>query len=47
MLVIDGTQYSNWSRDIVEEMRAGQVAAVDVTLVYWENARETPARIAD
>lgn len=41
LTLIDGTQYSNWGPDIYEEMRAGGVTAVNVTLVYWENARET------
>lgn len=41
LITIDGTQYSNWGPDIFQEMRAGGVTAVNVTLVYWENARET------
>jgi len=41
LIIIDGTQYSNWGPDIYEEMRAGGVTAVHVTLAYWENARET------
>lgn len=41
IMTIDGTQYSNWGPDIFEQMRAGGVSAVNVTLVYWENARET------
>lgn len=38
--VIDGLQYSNWSREIFEQMRAGGLDAVHVTAAYWENARE-------
>lgn len=38
--VIDGLQYSNWSRGLFEQMRAGGLDAVHVTLAYWENARE-------
>lgn len=41
LIIIDGAQYSNWGPDIFQEMRAGGVSAVNVTLVYWENARET------
>jgi membrane dipeptidase len=47
MVLIDGTQYSNWSRQIFEEMRAGGVTAVNATIVYWENARETLSRLAE
>lgn len=41
LITIDGTQYSNWGPEIFQQMRAGGVTAVNVTLVYWENARET------
>ncbi len=41
MITIDGTQYSKWSRPIFEQMRAGGVTAVHVTLVYHASARET------
>lgn len=47
LVVIDGTQYSNWDRGIFEQMRDGGVAAVNATIVYWENARETLTRIAE
>ena len=40
-MTIDGTQYSNWGPEIFKQMLAGGVSAVNVTLVYWENARET------
>ena len=45
-LVIDGLQYCNWSPDIFEEMRAGGVTCVHVTICYWENLRETIANIS-
>jgi len=45
--VIDGLQYCNWSRSIFEEMRNGGVAAVHVTIAYWEDYDETLARIAE
>jgi microsomal dipeptidase-like Zn-dependent dipeptidase len=43
--VIDGLQYSNWSRSIFEEMRSGGLDAVHVTVTYWENARELLANL--
>jgi len=39
--VIDGLQYSAWSREIFEQMRAGGLNAVHVTVAYHENTRET------
>lgn len=47
MLTIDGLQYSNWSREIFEQMREGGVSAVHATLVYHENTRETLSRFGD
>ncbi|GGE53479.1 membrane dipeptidase [Streptosporangium jomthongense] len=47
MLTIDGLQYSNWSREIFEQMHAGGVSAVHATLVYHENTRETLSRLGD
>lgn len=46
-LIIDGLQYCNWSRRIFEEMRAGGVGAVHVTIAYWEDFRETVGRIVE
>lgn len=43
--LIDGLQYCNWSEKIFRQLRASQVDAVHVTLVYHENFRETVARI--
>ena len=45
-LVIDGLQYCNWSPEIFEEMAAGGVSCVHVTITYWENLRETIANIS-
>lgn len=39
-VVIDGLQYSNWDREIFQQMRAGGLDAVHVTLAYWEDTRE-------
>jgi len=47
LIVIDGLQYSNWNREIFEELRVGGVSAVHVTIVYHEQIRETLMRIAE
>jgi microsomal dipeptidase-like Zn-dependent dipeptidase len=47
LTVVDGLQYSNWDRSIFEQLRAGGLAAVHVTIAYHENARETLSRIAE
>jgi len=44
--IVDGLQYSNWSRKIFEDLRAGGVVAVHATAIYWENTRESLSRIA-
>ena len=46
-LIIDGLQYCKWSRRIFEEMRAGGVGAVHVTVAYWEDFRETVERLIE
>lgn len=43
--VIDGLQYSNWSREIFQQMRTGGVDCVHATIVYWETTAETINRI--
>ena len=43
--IIDGLQYCNWDRSIFEQMRAGNVSAVHVTIVYWESCREALQRV--
>ena len=45
-VVIDGLQYSAWSRTIFEQMHEGGLNAVHVTLAYHENTRETLTRRA-
>lgn len=47
MLVIDGLQYSNWSREIFEQMQQGGVDAVHATVVYHETIRETLTRFGE
>lgn len=46
-MIIDGTQYCNWSRAIFEEMRAGGVTAVNVTIAYHEGFHEIVQVIAE
>ena len=41
LIVIDALEASNWDRGLLEELRAGGVTAVHVTLVFWEDARAT------
>ena len=41
MLIIDGLQYSNWSRPLFEQMRAGGLDCVHVTIAYHETCVET------
>src|SRR2546425_5109815 len=40
-IAIDSTEYSLWDREVLQEMKDGGLTAVNVTLVIWENARET------
>lgn len=42
---IDNLQYANWSRKIFEQMRAGGLDAVHVTIAYHETFRETVANM--
>jgi microsomal dipeptidase-like Zn-dependent dipeptidase len=47
LTVIDGLQYSNWDRALLEELKAGGIDAVHATIVYWEDARQTLTLLAD
>ena len=47
MIVIDGLQYSNWSREIFEQLHEGGVTMVHATIVYHEQIRETLMRISE
>lgn len=46
-IVVDGLQYSAWSREIFEQMRQGGLNAVHVTIAYHENTRETLTRMGE
>ena len=43
--LIDCLQYAKWSEKIFREMREGGVDAVQVTIAYHENFRETVANV--
>ncbi len=43
--LIDGLQYANWSEKIFRQLRAGGLDAVQVTITYHENFRETVLNI--
>jgi membrane dipeptidase len=47
LTIVDGCQYSNWDRALLEELKTGGVTAVQATIVYWEDARQTLALLAD
>ncbi|MDX1737432.1 MAG: membrane dipeptidase [Alphaproteobacteria bacterium] len=44
-LIIDALQYNNWSEEIFQQMRAGDVSAVHVTIAYHEDFKETVANM--
>ena len=41
MIVIDALQYVNWDRESFLEARDSGIHTIHVTVVYWENIRET------
>lgn len=45
-VIIDGLQYCQWTREVFQQMRQGNVDCVHVTIAYWENFRETIANIS-
>ncbi|MDH3473877.1 MAG: dipeptidase [Rhodospirillales bacterium] len=45
LVMIDALQFSNWDRALFEELRAGGLTAVHVTITYWEDARATLSNI--
>ena len=44
-ILIDGLQYCNWNRKILEDLWQGGLTAVHVTIVYWENTEEAINKI--
>lgn len=47
LIVIDGLQYSNWNREIFQQLKQGGVTMVHATIVYHEQIRETLLRISE
>jgi membrane dipeptidase len=46
-ILIDGLEYCNWNRGILEDLWRGGITAVHATLVYWENTEESFAKIKE
>jgi membrane dipeptidase len=46
LIVADGLNISKWSRDVFEDMRKGELTAVNCTCCVWENFRQTMDNIA-
>ncbi|SVD66843.1 uncharacterized protein METZ01_LOCUS419697, partial [marine metagenome] len=44
-MLIDALQYNNWSENIFNQLHAGGVTAVHVTIAYHEDFRETVENI--
>ena len=45
VLIVDGAQHHKWTQETFEDIRQGDISAVNITLAIWENARETLAEI--
>ena len=46
-ILIDGLEYCNWNRKILEDLWIGGITAVHCTLVYWENTEESFTKIKE
>ena len=46
-IIIDGLEYCNWNREILEDIKNGGITAVHITLVYWENTEESFNKILE
>ena len=46
-IIIDGLEYCNWNREILEDLWKGGVTAIHATLVYWENTEESFNKIIE
>jgi membrane dipeptidase len=44
-VIVDALQLSRWDRELLLELREGDVACVHVTCAFWESARGTLARL--
>ncbi len=45
-IIIDGLQYCNWNRKLLEDALSGGLTAIHNTIVYWENTRESFEKIS-
>lgn len=41
MKIVDGVNYTNWSRNQFEKLKKAKINLVHVSIVYWENTNET------
>ena len=46
-IIIDGLEYCNWNRELLENLKNGGITAVHATLVYWENTEDSFAKITE
>ena len=46
-IIIDGLEYCNWNRELLEDVWRGGITAIHVTLVYWENTEESFKKITE
>tara|TARA_B100001057_G_scaffold7152_2_gene6519 strand:+ start:2152 stop:3138 length:987 start_codon:yes stop_codon:yes gene_type:complete len=44
-VLIDGLEYCNWNRELLENAHHAGITAIHVTLVYWENTEEAFEKI--
>ena len=47
IILIDGLEYCNWNRDLLENAHKAGLTAIHATLVYWENTEESFVKIED
>ena len=45
ILLIDGLEYCNWNRELLENAHQAGLTAIHATLVYWENTEESFEKI--
>ena len=46
-IIIDGLEYCNWNREILEDLWKGGLTAIHATLVYWENTEESFNKLSE
>ena len=45
IILIDGLEYCNWTRELFENAHQAGLTAIHATLVYWENTQESFEKI--